>query len=239
MKKYSALTLIVTLAVGLSQIAYAQGGKEAKQSKGNIEANRLAREGAEALKGNDFDKAVDLLRKAANLDHKYTSDLAIAYERRGYALAKNQQFQDAVQDYTEAIKIKSNEPRIYEERAYAEMKIYAYDKALDDYAELIKLKPKEVRYYNFRAYIYEAKEDPKNAMAETESALKIDPNNQEAKERKQRLERKEAEKMPTPPPNTPAPKKSPTPKKKTLSSSGVTVPHSNAASRGAAASALV
>jgi len=214
MKKYSALTLIVALALGLSQIAQAQGGKEGKQAKGNIEANKLAREGAEALKGNDFDKAVDQLRKAANLDHKYTPDLAIAYERRGYALVKNQQFQDAVQDYTEAIKIKPNEPRIYEERAYAEMKIYAYDKALEDYAELVKLKPQEVRYYNFRASIYEAKEDSKNTMAETENALKIDPNNQEAKERKQRLERKEAEKMPTPPPNTPAPKKSPPAKKK-------------------------
>jgi tetratricopeptide (TPR) repeat protein len=211
MKKYSTLTLIVALAVGVSQTALAQRGKEAK---GNIEANKLAREGAEALKGNEFDKAVDLLRKASNLDHKYTPDLAIAYERRGYALTKNQQFQDAVTDYTEAIKIKSDEPRLYEERAYAEMKIYAYDKALADYDELIKLKPKEVRYYNFRAYIYEAKEDNKNAMAETEKALQIDPNNQEAKERKQRLERKEAEKMPTPPPNTPAPKKSPTPKKR-------------------------
>ncbi len=214
MKKYSTFTLIVTLAVGLFQIAQAQGGKEGKQSKGNIEANRLAREGADALKSNHFDKAVDLLRKAANLDPKSTPDLAIAYERRGYALAKNQQFQDAVQDYTEAIKIKPNEPRIYEERAYAEMKIYAYDKALADYAELIKLKPKEVRYYNFRAYIYEAKEDLQNSMAETEKALQIDPNNQEAKERKQRLERKQAEKMPTPPPNTPAPKKSPAAKKK-------------------------
>jgi tetratricopeptide (TPR) repeat protein len=214
MKKYSTLTLIVALAVGLSQTAPAQRGKEAKEAKGNIEANKLAREGAEALKGNDFDKAVDLLRKASNLDHKYTPDLAIAYERRGYALTKNQQFQDAVTDYSEAIKIKSDEPRLYEERAYAEMKIYAYDKALADYDELIKLKPKEVRYYNFRAYIYEAKEDDKNAMAETEKALQIDPNNQEAKERKQRLERKEAEKMPTPPPNTPAPKKSPPPKKR-------------------------
>ena len=214
MKRNSIPTVIIALSVCVSQIAQAQGGKEAKQAKGNIEANKLAREGAEALKGNDFDKAVDLLRKATNLDHKYTPDLAIAYERRGYALTKNQQFQDAVTDYTEAIKIKSNEPRLYEERAYAEMKIYAYDKALADYDELIKLKPKEVRYYNFRGYIYEAKEDNHNAMAETEKALQIDPNNQEAKERKQRLERKEAEKMPTPPPNTPAPKKSPTPKKR-------------------------
>src|SRR5205085_5329568 len=127
MKKYSLLTLVVVSMVCISQAAPPRGGKE-------NEANRLAREGAEALKSNDFDKAVDLLRKASNLDHKYTPDLAIAYERRGYALAKNQQFQDAVEDYSEAIKIKSNEPRIYEERAYAEMKIYAYDKALEDYA---------------------------------------------------------------------------------------------------------
>jgi len=44
--------------------------------------------------------------------------------------------------------------------------------------------------------------------------LKIDPNNQEAKGRKQRLEQKQAEKMPTPPPTTPAPKKSPPAKKR-------------------------
>src|SRR5207247_872139 len=139
------------------------------------------------------------LRKATKIDHRFTPNVAIDYEQRRYARTKKQQFQDAVTDYAEAIKIKSNEPRIYEERAYAEMKIYAYDKALDDYAELIKLKPKEVRYINFRAYIYEAKEDNQNSMAETEKALQIDPNNQEAKERKQRLERKQAEKMPTPP----------------------------------------
>jgi tetratricopeptide (TPR) repeat protein len=211
MKRNSILTVIIALSVCVSQVAQTQGAKEAKQAPGNKEANRLAREGAEALKNNDWDKAVDMLSKATNLDHKYAPDLAIAYERRGYASAKNQQFQEAVTDYTEALKIKSNESRIYEERAYAEMKVYAYDKALADYSELIKLKPKEVRYYNFRAYIYEAKEDIQNSLAETENALKIDPNNQEAKERKQRLERKQAEKMPTPPPTVPgsSPKKSP------------------------------
>jgi tetratricopeptide (TPR) repeat protein len=218
MKRYSALTLIIALVVCASQVAQPQGGKEAKQAKGSNEANRLARDGAEALKSNDFDKAVELLRKATNLDHKYAPDLAIAYERRGYALAKNQQFQDAIQDYTEAIKLKSNEPRIYEERAYAEMKIYDYDKALADYSELIKLKPNEVRYYNFRAYIYETKEDIQNSMADNEKVLKIDPNNAEAKARKQRLEQKLAERTPlTPPPSaSPAssPKGSPPSKKK-------------------------
>jgi len=202
--------LVTALALSVSQVCQGQAHKNVKEN----EANRLAREGAEAAKNQDWDKAVEMLRKASAMDHKYADELATVYQQRGFASAKNQQLQEAVQDYTEALKIEPNNVRIYEQRAAVEMKMYAYDKALADYSEASKLKPNEVRYYNYRAYIYEAKEDNQNSMAETEKALQIDPNNQEAKERKQRLERKQAEKMPTPPPNTPAPKKSPPAKKK-------------------------
>ena len=208
MKKSFVFTLVTALALCATEVYSAEPNKNTK------EANRLAREGAEAAKSEDWDKAVESLRKATALDHKYASDLAAVYQGRGYAAAKNQQFQEAVQDFTEALKIKSNDPRIYEQRAAAEMKVYDYDKALADYSEASKLKPNEVRYYNYRAYIYETKEDTQNSMAETDKALKIDPNNQEAKGRKQRLEQKQAEKMPTPPPTTPAPKKSPPAKKR-------------------------
>jgi len=208
MKKSFVFTLVTALALCATEVYSAEPNKNTK------EANRLAREGAEAAKSEDWDKAVESLRKATALDHKYASDLAAVYQGRGYTAAKNQQFQEAVQDFTEALKIKSNDPRIYEQRAAAEMKVYDYDKALADYSEASKLKPNEVRYYNYRAYIYETKEDAQNSMAETDKALKIDPNNQEAKGRKQRLEQKQAEKMPTPPPTTPAPKKSPPAKKR-------------------------
>jgi len=208
MKKSFVFTLVTALALCATEVYSAEPNKNTK------EANRLAREGAEAAKSEDWDKAVESLRKATALDHKYASDLATVYQGRGYAAAKTQQFQEAIQDFTEALKIKSNDPRIYEQRAAAEMKVYDYDKALADYSEASKLKPNEVRYYNYRAYIYETKEDTQNSMAETDKALKIDPNNQEAKGRKQRLEQKQAEKMPTPPPTTPAPKKSPPAKKR-------------------------
>jgi len=210
MKKSFVFILVTALALSVSQVCQGQAHKNVKEN----EANRLAREGAEAAKNQDWDKAVEMLRKASAMDHKYADGLATVYQQRGFASAKNQQLQEAVQDYTEALKIEPNNVRIYEQRAAVEMKMYAYDKALADYAEASKLKPNEVRYYNYRAYIYETKEDNQNSMAETEKALKIDANNQEAKERKQRLERKQAEKMPTPPPNTPAPKKSPPAKKK-------------------------
>jgi len=209
MKKSFAFTLITALALCLSQVC--QG-----EAKKNVEANRLAREGAEAAKNQDWDKAVELLRKASAMDHKYTDELAAVYQQRGYAAATNQQFQDAISDYSEAAKLTPQDVRIYEQRAAVEMKIQDYDKALADYSEVIKLKPNEARYYNYRAYIYELRNDLKNSLADTEKVLKQDPNNQDAKARKQRIEQKIAENTPlTPPPGAvTSPKTSPPGKKK-------------------------
>jgi len=207
MNRSFAFILIMSLALCGSQVCQAA-------EKKNPEANRLAREGAEAAKNQDFDKAVDLLRKAANLDHKYADELSAVYQQRGYAAATDQRYGDAVNDYGEALKLTPQNSRIYEQRAAVEMKIQDYEKALGDYSELIKQKPNEVRYLNYRAYIYEVKNDLKNSMADTEKVLKLDPNNQDAKGRKQRIEQKLAENQPlTPPPGT-TPKPSPKGKKK-------------------------
>ena len=184
--------------------------------KQNPEANKLAREGIEAAKNQDFDKAVDLLKKATAMDHKYGDELSAVYQQRGYAAANDQRYGDAVNDYNEALKLTPQQaPRIHEQRAAVEMKIQDYDKALADYSELIKLKPNEIKYVNYLAYIYELKNDLQNSMAENEKILKADPNNQDAKTRKQRLEQKIAERTPlTPPPRSPTASPAPKGKKK-------------------------
>src|SRR5215831_11584040 len=207
MKRSFAFILITSLALGASQVCQ-------PAEKKNPEANRLAREGAEAAKNQDFDKAVDLLKKATAMDHKYADELSAVYQQRGYAAANDQRYGDAINDYDEALKLTPQQAvRIHEQRAAVEMKIQDYDKALGDYSELIKLKPNEVRYLNYRAYIYELKNDLQNSMADNEKILKADPNNQDAKARKQRLEQKIAETTPlTPPPRSPTP--SPAGKKK-------------------------
>ena len=152
------------------------------------------------------------------MDHKYGDELSAVYQRRGYAAANEQRYGDAINDYNEALKLTPQDaPRIHEQRAAVEMKIQDYDKALADYSELIKLKPNEIKYVNYRAYIYELKNDLQNSMAENEKILKLDPNNQDAKARKQRLEQKIAERTPlTPPPRSPtaSPAHSPKGKKK-------------------------
>src|SRR6266481_2249056 len=204
MKKSFAFTLTIALALCVSQVC--QG-----EAKKNVEANKLAREGAEAAKNQDWDKAVELLRKAASMDHKYSDELSAVYQRRGYAAASNQQFQNAINDYSEAAKLTPQDVRVYEQRAAVEMKIQDYDKALADYSEVIKLKPNEVRYLNYRAYIYELKKDLKNSIADTDKVLKLDPNNQEAKARKSRLSALETANAPFTPIPAPSRKPSPTP----------------------------
>ena len=200
MNRSFAFISIAALALCASQVSQAA-------EKKNPEANKLAREGIEAAKSQDFDKAVDLLKKASAMDHKYTDELSAVYQQRGYAAANDQRYGDAINDYNEALKLTPEQAaRIHEQRAAVEMKIQDYDKALADYSELIKQKPNEIKYLNYRAYIYEVKNDVPNAQAENEKILKADPNNQDAKARKQRLEKKLAEMVTlTPPPRSPTP----------------------------------
>src|SRR6266480_3988535 len=135
MKKSFAFTVITALALCVSQVS-------AAEPKKNVEANRLAREGAEAAKSQDWDKAVELLRKATAMDHKYSDELSAVYQQRGYAAANDQRYGDAINDYNEALKLTPKDTaRIHEQRAAVEMKIQDYDKALADYSELIKQKP--------------------------------------------------------------------------------------------------
>ena len=196
---------MIALALCVSQFAQAQANKQT-----NKEVAKYSRDGFEATEAKDWDKAVDAFRKATELDKKQAPNLVSALQHRGMEYTTQQQYPEAIADFSEALKLKPDDAGVYERRAYVEMKTNAYDKALADYSEAIKLKPKEVRYYLLRSYIYETKNDIKSSMADTEEALKLDPNNQEAKSRKSRLETIQSlNAPPSPPPPVRSPKASP------------------------------
>jgi tetratricopeptide (TPR) repeat protein len=182
-KTISALCLAAALGLSPLSIANAQG---------NPESAKLARQGSEAAKAANWDKAVDDFRKAAEMDRKWNTNLAAALQQRGAAFMSQQKFPEAAADFTEALNITPRDAGIHERRAYVEMKLHEVDKALADYSEAIKLNPREIRYYMPRSYIYEVKGDLKNSMADTEHVLKMDKNNAEARSRKERLEKIQA-----------------------------------------------
>jgi len=135
--------------------------------QGNQEAANLTREGIEASKAKDWDKAITAFRKAAQLEAHYAPNLGSALQQRATVYVGQKKFQEAIADYSEALKIKSDDPDVYERRAYAEMQLKDYDKALHDYNEAIKHSPEEAKYYQVRALIYQNKGDFKAALADT------------------------------------------------------------------------
>jgi len=167
--------------------------------QGNQEAANLTREGIEASKAKDWDKAIAAFRKAAQLEGHYAPNLASALQQRATIYVSQKKFQEAIADYSEALKIKSDDPDVYERRAYAEMQLKDYDKALHDYNEAIKHSPEEAKYYQVRALIYQNKGFFYDAPADTEKTLKLDPNNADAQSRKKFLDAK-LHGTPTPPP---------------------------------------
>jgi tetratricopeptide (TPR) repeat protein len=204
MKTLFALCLATTLGLSIAQSA---------QQEGNAQAAKIAREAAQAAKDQDWSKAIDGFRKAAEMDRKYTANLAIAYQQRAFSYANDQRFQDALNDLDEALKIKPD-ARAYEERAAIEMKINDYDRALADYELAIKANPGEIKYRLYRGYIYELRGDLQNAMAETDAALKINSKNKEAVERKQRLQKIQSATAPAASSNAPGVAAPPAPPKK-------------------------
>jgi len=173
-------------------------------AQGNQEAANLTREGIEASKANDWDKAIAAFKRATQLEQRYAPNLASALQQRATVYVSQKKFPEAIADYSEALKAKPNDPNIFERRAYVEMQLKDYDKALHDYNEAIKLSPEEPKYYQVRALIYQTKGDFKAALADVDKILKLDPNNQDALQRKKFLEAK-LHAPPTPPPTPSGP----------------------------------
>jgi tetratricopeptide (TPR) repeat protein len=195
--------VFILLATLAEPFARAAQKKEDKAEKVETDATKFAQQGVEASKSKDWNKAIEMFRKATERDKKFVPNLVVAYQHRAFEAAGQRKYQNAIADLTEALKVNPQDARTYEQRAAMEMQAKDYDKAVADYSQAIKLTPDEISNYLYRGYVYELKRDKKSAMADTQSALKIDPTNQEALDRKARLQITLEPQVPfTPPPQT-------------------------------------
>ena len=195
--------LLAALAVPSARAARKKAEKTETTEKTETDATKFAQQGVEASKSKDWNKAIEMFRKATDLDKKFAPNLVVAYQHRAFEAAGERKYQNAIADLTEALKVNPQDARTYEQRAAMEMRTKDYDKAVADYSQAIKITPDEISNYLYRGYVYELKGDKKSAMADTQSALKIDPSNQEALDRKARLQITLEPQVPfAPPPQT-------------------------------------
>src|SRR5260370_16874151 len=133
MKTLFVVCLVTVLGLSMAKAA---------QQEGNPEAVQIAREGSQAAKDQDWNKAIERFRKAAEMDRKYTQNLAIAYQQRAFSYANDQRFQDALNDLNEAIKINPRDAHAYKQPASIQLTITDYDKAFAHFSAALKVTPR-------------------------------------------------------------------------------------------------
>jgi hypothetical protein len=104
-----------------------------------------------------------------------------AYDR-GRAAYTQKNYDMAITEFTEAIRLNPNYELAYYFRAETYVYKEDYDKALADFTQAIRLSPNDTDNYNERGYVYIIRNEYDRAIADFNQTLKIDPNNTDAKE---------------------------------------------------------
>jgi tetratricopeptide (TPR) repeat protein len=101
---------------------------------------------------------------------------AIAYFDRGEIYRSMSDYDHAISDFTQAIKLDPKYAMAYERRGDSHYSKHEYDRAKADYEKALKLDPQYSQSYNGRGLVYEAMGDFVRAFADFDQAIKLDPN---------------------------------------------------------------
>lgn len=125
---------------------------------------------------------VEMMIKAA--ERKAYIDPAKAEEEkeRGNELFKKGDYGTAVKHYSEAIKRNPDDPKLYSNRAACYTKLAAFDLGLKDCERCLELDEKFIKGWIRKGKILQGMQQPSKAIAAYQSALALDPANNEALE---------------------------------------------------------
>ena len=100
-----------------------------------------------------------------------------AYFNRGWAYGRKRDYDKAIADYGEVIRLNPKNVKARCDRACAYLDKDENDKAIADYDEAIRLDPKCGLAYYSRGYAYGKKGDYDKAIANYNEAIRLDPKN--------------------------------------------------------------
>ena len=118
--------------------------------------------------------AIEACNRVINSGRYSGGDLVDAYTNRGQEHYVKDDYDRAISDATQAIRINAKTAVIaYTNRGNAWSMKGNHDKAIADYTRALKLDPKFTAAYTGRGMEYEAKGDTKRALADFKAALKV------------------------------------------------------------------
>jgi tetratricopeptide (TPR) repeat protein len=101
-------------------------------------------------------------------------------EKFGEFDASQGNYEEAIKDYTKAIRYAPRDPVPHVSRGYIYQKMGKHDEAIADYSRAIELDPADDELYLIRGLAYSLKNLPEEAISDYSKAIMIDPSNGDA-----------------------------------------------------------
>src|SRR6478752_21635 len=111
---------------------------------------------------------------------EHTPAAAIAYNNRGNAYAEKGDYDRAVQDFDQSIKLNPTNPKPFNNIGVAYLKKGEYDLAIKNHDEAIRLNPNYVKAFVNRAETYQNKNQYERAARDYDEAIRLEPNSKNA-----------------------------------------------------------
>jgi tetratricopeptide (TPR) repeat protein len=125
--------------------------------------------------GKDHERAIAACTRIIDDHAVIVKNRARAYNNRGLAYANKNDYDRAIADYTEAIRLDPKYADAYGKRGNVYLVRKDNDRAIADYADAIRLNPKFAVAYNNRGLAYANKNDYDHAIADFTEAIRLDP----------------------------------------------------------------
>jgi tetratricopeptide (TPR) repeat protein len=106
--------------------------------------------------------------------------LAIAFTLRGNAYFNEMQYDHAIQDFGEAIRLNPQDPDGFYNRALVYKNKSEYDSAILDFDQAIRLNPSFAQAFNKRGEAYQLKGQRDRAIEDFDQAIRLDPQDADA-----------------------------------------------------------
>ena len=105
-----------------------------------------------------------------------TASLVVAYSRRASAYMRKADYDRAIQDYGDAIRLNPNDASAYSDRGNAYFYKGDYDRAIQNHDDAIRLNPNFASAYTGRGGAYFVKGDRERAIQDFNEAIRLNPN---------------------------------------------------------------
>ncbi len=161
MKRTAIAAGLAAVLTAATAPAHAQSAQDSENCHGHNNAS--------------FDQIIAGCTAVIQQGHLAGQELANAYYNRGLAHSLKQEYDLAIADLDQVVKLAPNDAEAYDKRGADYFDKQDFDKALADFSQSIKLDPKNFRAYQNRGAVYNAKGQWTQAAADFTKAIGLNP----------------------------------------------------------------